>query len=249
MLLEWVKDNYMLLIDMGLYLLAIITVSIYARKILIRRSVNVGIVFAAIIKLVATFFGLNALSSFADICLIVVAVMLLLANDQIIKNMLAKKGKSRNKSNMNVEERYDLYRKVSDAVQMLSQNKIGAIMTFERDVSLEDYIKNGVRIHTPVSTAILTTIFYPGTTLHDGACIIRGNTIEAASVFYTPATKALRGKFGARHRASLGISEVSDAITVVVSEETGRVSFAMHGELQAVGRDVFYQTFKDLMEK
>ena len=79
--------------------------------------------------------------------------------------------------------------------------------------------------------------------------IIRGNTIEAASVFYTPTTRALNGKFGARHRASLGISEVSDAITVVVSEETGRVSFAMHGELQAVGRDVFYQTFKDLMEK
>jgi energy-coupling factor transporter ATP-binding protein EcfA2 len=120
---------------------------------------------------------------------------------------------------------------------------------YKKGLNGEDYIKNGVRISTPVSTAILTTIFYPGTTLHDGACIIRGNTIEAASVFYTPATKALRGKFGARHRASLGISEVSDAITVVVSEETGRVSFAMHGELQAVGRDVFYQTFKDLMEK
>ncbi len=248
-MLDWLKDNYMLVIDLGLYTAAIITVFVYTRKILLRRSINIGIIFAAMIKLASTFFGLNALSSFADICLIVIAVMLLLANDQIIKNMLAKKGKSKRKSNLNVEERYDMYKKVSDAVQMLSQNKIGAIMTFERETNLEDYIKNGVRINTPVTTAILTTIFYPGTTLHDGACIIRGNTIEAASVFYTPATKALHGKFGARHRASLGISEVSDAITVVVSEETGRVSFAIHGELQAVGRDVFYQTFKDLMEK
>ena len=248
-MLDWVKDNYMLLIDMGLYAIAIVTVFVYTRKILLRKSINVGIIFSAIIKLIATFFELTALSSFADICLVVIAVMLLLANDQIIKNLLAKKGKHKRNSNMNIEERYDMYKKVSDAVQMLSQNKIGAIMTFERETNLEDYIKNGVRISTPVSTAILTTIFYPGTTLHDGACIIRGNTIEAASVFYTPATKALRGKFGARHRASLGISEVSDAITVVVSEETGRVSFAIHGELQAVGRDTFYQTFKDLMEK
>jgi len=248
-MLDWLKDNYMLFVDIGLYTAALIAIYFYTRKLLIRKNITVGIIFAYVLKIIGTLFSLSALSSLSDICLIVLIITLVLANDQVIKKHLSRNGKSRHKSNLNVEERYDLYKKVSDAVQMLSQNKIGAIMTFERETNLDDYIKNGVRINTPVTTAILTTIFYPGTTLHDGAMIIRGNTIEAASVFYTPTTRALNGKFGARHRASLGISEVSDAITVVVSEETGRVSFAMHGELQAVGRDVFYQAFKDLMEK
>ena len=247
--MEWLKDNYMLLIDIALYTISLALIFLYSRKVLIRKNINLGICFVYICKVVSVLFGFNALGSISDIAIIVLIVAMLMANDQLVKNFLAKKGKTRRQSNLNVEERYDLYKKVSDAVQMLSQNKIGAIMTFERETNLDDYIKNGVKISTPVTTAILTTIFYPGTTLHDGAMIIRGNTIEAASVFYTPTTRALNGKFGARHRASLGISEVSDAITVVVSEETGRVSFAIHGELQAVGRDVFYQTFKDLMEK
>ena len=96
---------------------------------------------------------------------------------------------------------------------------------------------------------LLTTIFYDGTTLHDGAVIIRGNTIIAASVYYIPTVKAMNGKYGARHRASLGISEVCDAVTVVVSEETGRISLAIDGELQAVTRENFLQSFKREMEK
>ena len=247
--MEWLKDNYMLLIDLALYTISLVMIYFFTKKILIRKNIKFGILTVYVAKIVSSLFGFSALSSLTDVCLIAIIVALLLANDQIVKNYLARKGKFRKQSDLNVEERYDLYRKVSDAVQMLSQNKIGAIMTFERDTNLDDYIKNGVRISVPVTTAIITTIFYPGTTLHDGAMIIRGNTIEAASVFYTPTTRALNGKYGARHRASLGISEVSDAITVVVSEETGRVSFAINGELQAVGRDVFYQTFKDLMEK
>ena len=134
-------------------------------------------------------------------------------------------------------------------VSMLGLTACGEDDNLYSGLNLDEYIKNGVRINAPVCPELLTTIFYEGTTLHDGAVIIRNNMIEAASVYYTPTTKALNGKFGARHRASIGISEVTDAITVVVSEETGRISFAIAGELQAVGRDTFYQAFKELMEK
>ena len=115
--------------------------------------------------------------------------------------------------------------------------------------SLDDYINKGVKVNAPVTMELLTTIFYEGTTLHDGAVVIRGNTIVAASVYYIPTVKPMNGKYGARHRASLGISEVCDAVTVVVSEETGRISLAVDGELQAVSRENFLQVFKTELEK
>ena len=132
---------------------------------------------------------------------------------------------------------------------MLSTSRTGAIMTFEKNNSLDDYINKGVKINAPISKELLTTIFYEGTTLHDGAVIIRGNMIVAASVYYIPTVKPMNGKYGARHRASLGISEVCDAVTVVVSEETGRISLAIDGELQAVTRENFLVAFKREMEK
>ena len=92
------------------------------------------------------------------------------------------------------------------------------------------------------------TIFYPGTRLHDGAVVIHGNEIVAASVFYTPTTKPFAGKYGSRHRAALGISEISDSVTVVVSEETGRISFAVDGQLDAVDQESFLRVFENYMD-
>ena len=108
-------------------------------------------------------------------------------------------------------------------------------------------MKSGTRIDAPVSAELLQTIFYPGTRLHDGAVIIRNDMIVAASVYYTPTTRPLTGKFGSRHRAAIGISETTDAVTVVVSEETGRISIAYEGELRTVGPDEFLTVFEDYM--
>ena len=141
------------------------------------------------------------------------------------------------------------YKVINSTVAALSTSKTGAIMTFEKHNSLDEFINKGVKINAPDCQELLTTIFYDGTTLHDGAVIIRGNTIIAASVYYIPTVKPMNGKYGARHRASLGISEVCDAVTVVVSEETGRISLAIDGELQAVTRETFLQMFKREMEK
>ena len=91
------------------------------------------------------------------------------------------------------------------------------------------------------------TIFYPGTRLHDGAVIIHGDMIKSAAVFFTPSTKAFTNKYGSRHRAAIGISEVSDSLTVVVSEETGRISFAINGQIEAVTSDDFLRVFENYM--
>ena len=147
-----------------------------------------------------------------------------------------------------VYSREEFYKVIETAVLNLSKTRTGAIMTFERNTSLADVIKNGVIVNAPVTAELLTTIFYPGTRLHDGAVVIRDNMIVAASVFYTPTTKPFAGKYGSRHRAAIGISEISDSITVVVSEETGRISFAVNGQLETVTQDTFSRVFENYMD-
>ena len=146
-----------------------------------------------------------------------------------------------------IYNREQLYKKIETAVIQLSKTKTGAIMTFERNTSLKDIIKNGVPVNAPVSPELLLTIFYTGTRLHDGAVVIHGNEIVAASVFFTPTTKPFAGKYGSRHRAAIGISEISDSVTVVVSEETGRISFAVNGELESVDQSIFLRVFENYM--
>ena len=152
--------------------------------------------------------------------------------------------------NFGIERIYDtqqLYKNIEAAVISLSNGRIGAIITFEKNTSLKDIMKNGVPVHAPVTPELLSTIFYPGTRLHDGAVVIHGNEIVAASVFFTPTTKPFAVKYGSRHRAAIGISEISDAVTIVVSEETGRISFAVNGELEAVNQTNFLRVFENYM--
>jgi len=160
------------------------------------------------------------------------------------KRTTAKNGK------FGIEKIFDreaAYKEVETAVLALAKTKTGALLTFEKNTSLKDFMSNGVYLHAPLKSELLTTIFYPGTRLHDGATIIHGNEIVASAVFYTPTTKAFAGKYGSRHRAAIGISEVSDSVTVVVSEETGRISFAVNGELEYVAPDNFLNAFMTYM--
>lgn len=153
-------------------------------------------------------------------------------------------------TNFGIERIFDrqtLYKQLEAAVVQLSNTRTGAIITFEKNTSLKDIMKNGVPVHAPLSAELLLTIFYPGTRLHDGAVVVHGNEIVAASVFFTPSTAPFAGKYGSRHRAAIGVSEVSDAITIVVSEETGRISIAANGELQMVDQGKFLMTFETYM--
>ena len=121
------------------------------------------------------------------------------------------------------------------AVAHLSERQIGAIMTIEREDSLNTYIAKGTTLDSEVTSELLETIFLPGTPLHDGAVIIREDRIMSAGSFYpTSETTKISKNLGSRHRAALGISEVSDAFTIVVSEETGNVSITAEGSLTLV---------------
>jgi diadenylate cyclase len=141
-----------------------------------------------------------------------------------------------------------IYELIFDAVSFMSKNKIGALITLERNTKLDEYTKNGVLLNAPITSEILTTIFYPGTRLHDGAVIVRGSFLLAANVYYQPTTKPVLGKLGSRHRAAIGISELTDAVTIVVSEETGRLSLTYGGQLEPVYLDTFKQTLANYME-
>src|SRR5574344_45133 len=212
----------------------------------------------SVAMLFACLFDLNFLKSALSICLIVTSVLYLVANmaetRSIIANKFVAPKKIRNattKENI-VEKSYDkdaLYKTINEAVLYLSKHKIGAIITFERKDNLDNLLKNGSILNAPVTYELLITIFYPGTRLHDGAVVIRDDSIIAASVYYTPTTKPLIGKYGSRHRAAIGISEICDAVTVVVSEETGRISIAYNGELESYNPDNFYKAFGNIMSE
>ena len=134
---------------------------------------------------------------------------------------------------------------ICSAVKWLSDNKTGALITFERNTPMDEFMKNGTMINCPITPEIIETIFYEGSRLHDGAIIIRKDVIISAAVYYPSSTKAIVGKFGARHRAALGISELTDSVTVVVSEETGRISIAHGGMIDNVKLMEFEKIFRD----
>lgn len=152
-----------------------------------------------------------------------------------------------NSKELSQVSREKLAKNITTAVKWLSDTRTGALITFERSDSLNKYIDSGTIINCPVTPEIIETIFYEGTRLHDGAIIIRGNIIVAASVFFTATTRNLVGKYGARHRAALGVSEATDSITIVVSEETGRISIAYAGILESVKYDEFEKVFSTFM--
>lgn len=126
-----------------------------------------------------------------------------------------------------------------DAAFFLSERRIGALIALERHIGMRAYAETGVRIHAPVSSELLVTIFYPNTPLHDGAVIIKNGSIIAASCFF-PLTQStdLAHSLGTRHRAAIGITEETDAVVIIVSEETGDVSLARRGLLvRKISRD------------
>jgi diadenylate cyclase len=131
------------------------------------------------------------------------------------------------------------------AVSDLSRDKVGALIVIERTTSLSDFIKSGVYIDAAISPYILRNIFFNKAPLHDGAVIIRKGRICAAGCFLPLSTKEDIDKdLGTRHRAAIGMTEVSDAIVIVVSEETGTVSVSVDGNL---ARNYNYSTLKQAL--
>jgi len=127
----------------------------------------------------------------------------------------------------------DMIKVLCQSAETLSRSKTGALIVIEREIKLGDVIESGTVIDSAPSMPLICNIFYPNTPLHDGAVILRGGRVYAAGCFLPLSTNDEIGRdLGTRHRAALGMSEVSDAIVIVVSEESGKISFAMDGKLE-----------------
>lgn len=134
---------------------------------------------------------------------------------------------------MGKEEMYATVHKIVDAVDDFSSTQTGALMAIERETMLSDISESGVIIDAEISVRLLGNLFYEGSPLHDGAVIIRRDRVHAASCVLPLTERQNIGKnLGTRHRAALGLSEVSDAFVIVVSEETGAISVAQNGEFK-----------------
>lgn len=252
----WHLDDPVILINFLLALLVPGAVNALAFFLFRRNVVRISLIVSQILFVLAYLFGLDVLFFLALAAMIVLLTYALIANSSVgalafSNNM---KGKNFNifhreskKQGEALFDREEVYHKVDQAVRYMSKQKMGAIITFERKMSLSEVMKSGTAVNAPITFELLVTIFYPGTRLHDGAVVIRNDKIASAAVFFTPTTRPLSGKYGSRHRAAIGISEVSDAVTVVVSEETGRISIAYQGELTPISPDQFYDTFLEYM--
>jgi diadenylate cyclase len=130
------------------------------------------------------------------------------------------------------ESKDELIDTLIKTVEHLSSRKIGAIITIEKQNMLNAHMANAIIIDAKVSAELLNSIFFPNTSLHDGAVIIRGNRVLCASAYFPSCNKTdVPQSYGTRHRAAIGISEVSDAFTIVVSEETGKIAVTIGGTI------------------
>lgn len=195
-----------------------------------------GIILILLATQVSDWIGLYTIHWILRNTMTVGVIALLVVFQPELRRALEHLGRSRFFSNVFISKQEDQPTKTIEeiikAVQMLAQDKTGALIVIERETKLGDVIDTGIKMDSLVSGELLLNTFIPNTPLHDGAMIIRNNRIMAAGCFL-PLTENqnLSNQVGTRHRAGLGITESSDAVVVIVSEETGIISMALNGKL------------------
>ena len=141
----------------------------------------------------------------------------------------------------------DAYDDIALAANLFSQNQTGALIVIQREIGLRTYIESGVALDAQLSYDLLATLFRPSAPLHDGAVIIQGDRVAAAACFLPLSMNpVLSTQLGTRHRAAIGITEETDAISIIVSEETGSISLAVAG---TIDRDLTVEQLRERMSK
>lgn len=193
-----------------------------------------GVVIVVVARFISNLLGLATLTSLIDMIMTWGVVAIIIIFQPEIRSALEKMGKTSfftGTTTLSNNEKESLVNELVKACGQMSSTKTGALISIEQSQSLNDYIRTGTRINAEVSSEILGTIFQYGTPLHDGAVIIQGVKIACAAAYFPPTTIDLDTTYGARHRAAIGISEISDSITIVISEESGKISVAQNGTL------------------
>lgn len=192
-----------------------------------------GIMAVFLVKLLSDVMQLQALSTVLNLFLNWGVFFVLIILQPELRSMMEKVGKTTSilRTDIPAQRMEKMIDQVVNACEDMSRTKTGAIISIQMGQSLEDYARNGIAMDSDVTTELLETIFQYGTPMHDGAVIIEGDKLAAAAAYLPSTSRDLPSKYGARHRAAVGISEVTDSITLVVSEETGNISVASKGQL------------------
>ena len=224
---------------------------IYVLMMLLRGTKAVqlfkGVVVIIVVKLISWYVGLETLSWIMDQVINWGIIAIIVIFQPEIRRGLEHLGRgslftSYNKKENNEEKMVEA---LDQAIRYMSKRRIGALITIQMNTGLEDYIETGIKLDANITGALLINIFIPNTPLHDGAVIIKDNKIAVAAA-YLPLSESnlIPKELGTRHRAAVGISEVTDALTIVVSEETGGVTITKNNELI---RDLARQDYLKLL--
>lgn len=231
--LRWLVPDWKDLLEIG-----IVTAVLY-RVLLVFVGTRAIQMLAGLVLLVGAYFmsrllELQLLQSLLEAVFQFGVIAALVVFQPELRGALARLGQSRLLRASSPLEKNEVAEEIAQVAEELARDRIGAIIAVEQTVSLSEYIeKDGTPLDARVSAALLATIFSPYSPLHDGAAIIRGDSLVGAGVVlpltqYTPADRSL----GTRHRAALGLSEETDALVLVISEETSTISVAHRGHLQ-----------------
>ncbi|WP_342514107.1 diadenylate cyclase CdaA [Sporosarcina sp. FSL K6-1522] len=194
-----------------------------------------GIFVLLIARTLTEFFGFNTLLWMMDQVLTYGFLAIIIIFQPELRRALEQLGRGRlfARTKMQEEEERDrLIEAFTKSVSYMAKRRIGALISIEKETGLSEYIETGTRMDSTISSELLINVFIPNTPLHDGAVIVQRNRIAAAAC-YLPLSESpfISKELGTRHRAALGISEVTDAITIIVSEETGAVSITTDGDI------------------
>ncbi|HJV31830.1 MAG TPA: diadenylate cyclase CdaA, partial [Bacillales bacterium] len=207
-----------------------------------------GIFVILFVRLVSEYIGLKTLSWIMQKAIDWGVLAIIIIFQPELRRALEQLGRGKFFSRSTAQEDEEQEKTVNaiiKATDYMAKRRIGALMSIERETGMGDYIETGISLNSSISSELLINIFIPNTPLHDGAVIIQKNNVAAAAC-YLPLSESpfISKELGTRHRAALGISEVTDSITVVVSEETGGISLTKNGELH---RDLSADAFKEIL--
>ena len=220
--------------------IALVWILVYAVLKNLKNNVKMvmllkGALIIIIVKALSDYFNLLTIGIILEYILTWGTLALIIVFQPEIRNALEQLGKkqilTRHRS-LTLDEREKLVYEIMNSIDYLRKAKIGGLIVIEREISLNDYIQKSKSLNAEISSELLISIFFPRNPLHDGGVIIQGNKITSAgAVFPISLNGKINKKLGTRHRAALGISEESDCIAIIVSEETGKISMAINGML------------------
>ena len=207
-----------------------------------------GILVILLVRVVSEFLGFQTLSWMMEQAITYGFLAIIIIFQPELRRALEQLGRGKffsRSSNLDDEDPEKTVDAIVKATDYMAKRRIGALISIERETGMGDYIETGIQLNSNISSELLINIFIPNTPLHDGAVIIQKNNVAAAAC-YLPLSESpfISKELGTRHRAALGISEVTDSLTVVVSEETGNISLTKNGELH---RSINLDELKELL--